>query len=376
MTVKATKSVGHDVVHVSSVHPWTDNRVHYRECESLARAGFRVMLIAVESPIEGPQSEVTVRTIPRRARLWRMMASSAQVIGMAIRTRAPIVHLHDPELIPYIPVLRMLGRLVVYDAHEDLPTQLLSKPYLGRWARIALGFLARGLVQLIRFANLAVAATETIGANLPARATVLVHNYPPLRAAEAAAEARQVFDRRPAAVYVGGISTRRGAEVMVDASTQMPEGWRLSLAGSLSSDLLRKLEASAGWRRVDYVGQVPPEAARELILESRVGLLLFEDNAAHRDALPTKMFEYFAAGVPVVASDFPLWRSIIAGNACGLLVDPNSPAAVAQALRTYDESPELLAEHSQNARKLAVTALNWAPEAERLVHAYRALRIS
>lgn len=366
-----------DVVHVSSVHPWTDNRIHYRECVTLANAGFRVTLVAVESTVDGPRSDVAIVTIPRRSRIRRMILSSFQVVRTAIRTKAKIVHLHDPELIPYIPLLRAFKRTVIYDAHEDLPTQLLSKPYLGAWARVGLRVLALGLVRFVYFADLAVAATETIAGSLPARRTILVHNYPPLREAEATADSEDIADRRLAAVYVGGITSRRGAEVMVDAfGEDLVDGWTLSLAGSASSSLLEQLAQRSGWSRVEYSGQVAPEAARELILESRVGLLLFEDNAAHRDALPTKMFEYFAAGVPVVASDFPLWRTIVEDNSCGLLVDPASPAAVARALRTYYDSPALLAEHSRNARKLAVEHLNWRPEGERLVRSYRALLAS
>lgn len=372
--MKMTPAEIPDVIHVSSVHPWTDNRIHYRECVSLAEAGYRVALVAVESAVDGPRGDVAIVTIPRRSRLRRMIVSSMQVIGIAIASRAKIVHLHDPELLPHVVILRLLGRGVIYDAHEDLPTQILSKPYLNKPARAALGVFARGLIRLVRFTNLAVAATETIAEHLPTSKTVLVHNYPPLRTAEADALSGEVTERRMSAVYVGGISPRRGATVMVDAlALEAARGWRLSLAGSMPQGLLDRLMSRGGWNGVDFAGQLPPDDARQLILESRVGFVLFEDNAAHRDALPTKMFEYFAAGVPVIASDFPLWRSIVEAYECGILVDPDDAEAVAEALRTYAESPSLLASHSRNARRLAVEKLNWKPEGARLIEAYREL---
>lgn len=360
------------VVHVSSVHPFTDNRIHYRECATLATEGYDVTLVAVESSVVGPVSNVKVITIPPRPRARRLLVSTCQATYLALRTRARIVHLHDPELIPFIPVLRLMRRSVVYDAHEDLPTQVLSKSYLSRTGALFLRQVSKLLLQITRAANLAVAATDAIRQALPAGRTVLVHNYPPLRTEEEEASRVDINTRDSKIVYVGGISPKRGATVMVDALMEpsMPEGWGLSLAGTASRALLEDLHHRPGWDKVDYLGQVGPDSARDLILGSRVGLVLFADSAAHRDALPTKMFEYLAAGVPVIASDFPLWRTIVLEHECGILVDPSSPAEVAAAVRRYADDPEMLAAHSRNARSLAVEKLNWRPEGERLVRAY------
>lgn len=363
------------VAHVSSAHPYTDNRVHYRECNSLAEAGYEVALIAVESPIVGAETPVHVTTIPKRSRMKRMVISSAQAIRLALRSGAPVIHMHDPELIPYVPLLRLLRRRVIYDAHEDLPTQVLSKSYLRRPTALVLSVFARLLVRIAATSDLVVCATETIAERFPARKTIVVYNYPPLREDEATAMDDDISTRRADIVYVGGIATHRGAGVMVDAMSdpQMPEDWRLRLAGTMSESLRGDLSSRAGWDRVEFEGQVPPEIARDIILRSRVGLVLFADLAAHRDALPTKMFEYFAAGVPVIGSDFPLWRSIVIDHDCGILVDPASPHAVAGAIRAYESDPEMLSRHSRNARRLAVEELNWARQSEILVAAYRRL---
>lgn len=361
------------VVHVSSAHPYTDNRVHYRECESLAEAGFDVSLIAVDTAVGGPASRVRVTRIPRRGRLKRMLISSNQAIRLAIRSRAKVVHLHDPELIPYIPLLRILGRVVIFDAHEDLPTQVLDKSYLSPITAKVISRLAKALLQTVRLCNLTVAATETIAERLPAKNVVVIHNYPPLREQEAEVALNDVNDRPARAVYIGGMSAERGATVMIDAlgDGQMPDDWRMNLAGSGAAGLMEALAQRPGWERVDFLGQIPPDEARDLILGSRVGLVLFQDNPAHRDSLPTKMFEYLAAGVPVIASDFPLWRTIVATHQCGQLVRQDSAGEVAKALARYASDAELLSTHSRNARELAVSTLNWAPEAARLTDAYR-----
>jgi glycosyltransferase involved in cell wall biosynthesis len=361
------------VVHVSSAHPYTDNRIHYRECRTLADAGFEVTLIAVESELAGQATDVKVVRLPRRRRLKRMVWSSFQAVRLALRSKARIVHLHDPELIPYIPMLRLAGRTVVFDAHEDLPAQVLDKPYTTRWTRGALSAAAHALLFVASRANLVVAATEKIAERFPAGKTILVHNYPPLREEES--ELSGADQRRDVAVYIGGMAPIRGiVEVLASvAQPEFPSGWELHLAGPASPDALALIEAATGSGRVVYHGQLAPLAARDLLLTAKVGLVTFSDNAAHRDSLPTKLFEYFAAGLPAVASDFPLWRNIIGAIEAGVLVDQTDPADIARAIAQYADSEELWATHSANARRAAVEVLNWAPEGAALVAAYEDL---
>lgn len=359
------------VVHVSSVHPWTDNRIHYRECASLADTGYDVTLVAVEGAVEGTRDDdVTIIEIPRLPRLKRVLVSSTRAIRIALKTGADVVHLHDPELVWAVPLLRVLGKKVVYDAHEDLPVQVVSKPYVNALVRPFIVAAAHLVVAVARTSTHIVAATEAIAQRFPSHKTSIVHNYPPLRHEES--EAPEMDARTRGVVFAGGISSGRGAEVMVAAAADpcFPEGWPLTLAGTLASGLQTQLEVQEGWKKTTFLGQIPPIAARDLLLNARVGLVLLQDTQAHRDALPTKMFEYFAAGVPVVASDFPLWRTIVADHECGILVDPSSPSQVAAAIRRYADDPAMLSAHSRNARRLAVEQLNWASEAVVLRDAY------
>jgi glycosyltransferase involved in cell wall biosynthesis len=361
------------VVHVSSVHRWTDNRIHYRECASLVAVGYDVTLVAVDSEVGGPDVGVKVIKLPRLSRRKRIFVGAIRAMRAALGTQAQIFHLHDPELVWAVPLLRVLGKKVIYDAHEDFPNQVKGKPYLPRLA-VPVFVLAAHLVVLVaRTSSHIVTATEAIAARYPAGRVTIVHNYPPLRDEETTAP--DVVDRELAVAYIGAISETRGARVMVEAVVHQsfPRDWRLALAGSMPPALLHELSQMPGWNATEYHGQLPPPEARDMLLRSRLGLVLFHDTAAHRDALPTKMFEYFAAGIPVIASDFPLWRTIASDRECGILVDQSSPGAVASAIRRYAEDPDLLKRHSRNARRLAKEELNWRHEAEALLSVYSSL---
>lgn len=361
------------VIHVSSAHPATDNRIRYRECATLAEAGYKVSLVAVEPETAAGNDEINELLIPRLPRLKRVFVSGPRAIRTALKSGADVFHLHDPELVWAVPFLRLIGKKVIYDAHEDLPVQVVSKPYVNRITRPILICFAHLIVKIARQSDHIVVATETIAERFPEGKTSVVHNYPPLRIEEGAAPNQS---ERPGNIaYVGGITENRGAGVMVSAAgrPEFPENWRLVLAGTASEDLLSDLKHRSGWERTTYLGQVPSVDARNLLLNAKVGLVLLQGTKAYRESLPTKMFEYFAAGIPVVASDFPLWRTIIEKHECGLLVDEESPVEIAKALKKYSEDPELLELHSTNARRLAVEKFNWKAEGETLVRVYQTI---
>lgn len=361
------------VVFVSSAHPWTDNRIHYREAATLARAGYGLTLVAVDTASSAaPAPGVEVRRIRKRSRFARFTFGTLDALRCALSTDASIYHLHDPELIPLIPILRVMGKTVIYDAHEDLPSQVKDKHYIHRKLMAPATAAARVLVKLSSLANQVVAATEKISESYPVRATI-VRNYPPLRAADRNASPAE--DRERAVLYVGALSDSRGVPQMVRAADSFPEGWHLVIAGQSSTTSYRdRASRLQGWDRVIDHGVVSPEAARDLMLSARVGLVTLQRTSAYIDSLPTKMFEYMSAGIPVIASDFPLWRQIVEKHDCGLLVDETDPASIAAAVHRYAQDPALVARHGRNARRAAESSLNWESQGQALLSLYDSLR--
>jgi len=380
-----------DIVHLSSAHPWTDNRVHRREAASAASAGYRTALVAVAEPSDRidddwerpePDTGVYVLRIRRRRRWARMFRSSLEAVRHALSSRARVVHLHDPELVWAIPVLRGFGRRVVYDAHEDLPDQVRGKPYLARVVRpVAVG-AAHVVLALARRADAAVAATPAIAARLRHHRTVVVRNFP------RAVDRRSVVppsSRPPRAVYIGALSADRGVHVLarVAAASDLPDGWVITTAGRADAEAELVLTASTSTssahdghdgslpdRGIEHRGVLHPVDAMDLLHTARIGLLPLLPTPAFAKSIPTKLFEYMAAGLAVVATDIPEWRLILRGVDCVTWVPAGDAAAIVAALRRYADDPALLARHSEAALQSARNEFRWEHEESHLLALY------
>lgn len=364
------------VVHLTSVHPPFDTRIFIKECCSLALAGYEVVLVAVHEKDE-VRDAVRIRSIPRPGnRIERMMFTAFRVLRAALRERGALYHFHDPELIPVGLILKLLGKRVVYDVHEDLPRQILSKFWIPFPLRKLTSLIASMVEWMAaRIFDAIVTVTPHIAQRFPPRKTIIVRNYP--IAGEFVESHSPPITERPFRIaYVGSIAEIRGIREMVTAVEKLPESLhpKLILGGRFESDaLLREIQSYRGWERVDYRGWQNREQVAQILGSAWVGLVVLHPVINYLTALPVKMFEYMAAGLPVIASDFPVYREIVAGANCGLLVDPANPDAIADAILWLSQHPTEAQEMGQRGREAVLRQYNWDAEKEALLEVYRRL---
>lgn len=342
----------------------------------MARQGYKVTLIV---PHQGDEREnhVHVRALPKPgSRLERMSCTVIRILCVAVAENAGIYHFHDPELIPVGMLLKLLGKRVVYDVHEDLPRQILNKYWIPAWLR---GFIANA-AEMVENAcayvfDGIVAATPAIAGRFPANKTATVQNFPVI-GEMASGKDRPYAGRAHMIAYVGSIGEIRGIRKMVQAMALLPQGRdaRLLLAGSFRpSRLEAEVKQLPGWSRVSFLGWQPRHEVRNLLAQSRVGLVLFHPTPNHTQAQPNKLFEYMSAAIPVIASDFPLWREIVNESGCGMVVDPLDIHAVAEAIEWLLAHPREAEAMGRRGQEAVRKKYNWNAEAIKLLEMYKRL---
>jgi len=370
----------HSLATFTTAHTRTDTRIRIKQTASLAaEMGDRVALFVQDG--QGGEKDTTtgveiVDTGPRlSSRTLRMTLGACRMWWAVRRARPRVVHFHDPELIPVGLLLKLRGMKVVYDVHEDVPRQILAKHWITPRLRRPVAALVEGIEWIAgQVFDGIVTATPTITARFPSKKTVTVQNFPMLD--ELMPPESQPFSERPPHVaYIGGITEIRGAKEMVRALEYVAnEEVRLQLGGNfMPKGLEDEVKRLPGWSRVVAHGWVDRGTVANLLGGVRGALVLFHPVPNHINAQPNKLFEYMAAGLPVVASNFPLWREIVEGNHCGICVDPLDPKAIAEAIEFLVTHPEEARKMGENGRRAVVTKYNWDSEAEKLLSLYREL---
>lgn len=364
------------VCHLTSVHPAHDTRIFEKECLSLVEAGYDVYLVAPAAHSTRDRGVTIAAVPPARGRLQRVVVTTARVLLRALQVRATVYHFHDPELIPVGLVLRLLGKHVIYDVHEDVPADILNKHYLARGIRAVLSRLVDvGERAAARAFTRVLAATPAIARRYPHSHCALVQNFPAWTEL-ATPNGTPYATRPPVVTYVGLLQEIRGVVEMVRAVEAVAARQRVQfvLAGRFDTPALEtRVRATAAWQHVDYRGVLPRAAVAQLFAKARVGLVLFHPTANHIESQPNKLFEYMAAGLPVIASRFPLWQEIVEGNGCGLVVDPLDPAAIASAIDWLLAHPAEAEAMGARGRDAVRERFNWPREEAMLLDCYARL---
>lgn len=354
---------------LTTVHRHDDVRIYYREAKSLAKAGYQVTLCC---PDYAGKDEFGVRfrklELPK-GRFGRMYSAPKAALKAALEEEFDLYHIHDPELLPAALKLKRRGKRVVYDSHEDVPRQILGKDWLPEWSRKPISrWFERYEQKVTRQLDGVIGATEIIAKRFPGG--IPVRNFPDPE--EFFPDGPPPYEkRRRAAVYAGSITQLRGIHQMVKAAGQV--GVPLILAGEFENPALRHdITLLPGFCQVEERGRLSRDGVASAMGEARMGLVVLFPTQSYRESLPIKLFEYMLCGLPVIASDFPLWRELT-GKSCALFVDPQKVEEIAGAMTFLLENPDRAKKMGEAGRKLALQKYCWRSEEKRLLSLYRKL---
>jgi len=363
------------ICHLSNLHVAFDTRIYFRICRSLAKQ-YDVTLIAVH-----PSKEIVdgIRILPIRRlknRYWEMATASLRMFPKALRIWAKVYQIHDPELIPCGLWLQLLGRKVIFDVHENFAADIADKPWI-RHKHLLSRLYAWWEKRAARRFEL-ILAEHSYAAHfnaLGARFTVVL-NYPDLPfflpyRNTGTREAEHLF-------YIGIVLESRGLFEILEALYFLKQQGRIfhfHCVGELYSRLDKRMKLlpyyEAIRNQLHFYGRLRLDEGYAISRSMGIGLCIIHPMKNSIESYPTKLFEYMSIGLPMVVSDFPLYRKVVEDSGSGLCVDPKSPKAIAAAIIRLADHPELRIRMAEQGVNTAMALYSWESQEKQLLEVYR-----
>ncbi len=366
------------VCHITTVHGPFDDRIFFKQCRSLAAAGFDVHLIA---PIEKEVLEDGVRIHSVRvpsSRILRPFVGAWRAYRAARKLKAQVYQIHDPELLWIALLLKWGGAKVVYDMHESMRLHILTKNWLGPlWARKLFAHLYGWFEDLaIRILDHVVVVVDSMRDDLlrlhpeQAHKVLVIRNLPVLALIDRSI-GKMERDDHFTLIYVGGLSRIRGIKEVVQALESLPSV-RMKLLGPWSDEAYHnECAALPAWAQVEDLGQVRMDEVYDHVRAADLGVCLLYPVHNYMISLPIKTFEYMACGLPMLLSDFPFWRQTFGPYAW--FADTQDPTSISSAIQRAEADVQGRRRKGLEGREEVHSRYSWESESEHLVDLYREL---
>lgn len=346
-----------------------DSRIFYKEAVSLAQAGYTIKII-IPSESSGIKSGIEIISVGMPQKGWRkLFALPIAILRRALReSKSAVYHIHDSELLVIAFLLKLTGRKVIYDAHEDTPLQISYQHWIPEYLKGFYALLYRVLEWLAGHAFDAIIIAEPVLAKYyPVSKTFLIRNFPSLLQFDH--EPEPFGSRKNNAVYIGLLSEVRGLFEMLEASTKAKKliAFNFVLGGKFSPQELSK---RASKFEVDFREWVGYDDLITLLGDSKIGLILPHPIPRYLTNYPVKLFEYMAAGMAIVGPNLGETYKFLDEGRAGIAVNPMDTDQIAKAIIWLFENQEEAELMGKRGRKLIEEKYNWEWESKNLLKLY------
>lgn len=369
------------IVVVSPVHRRDDIRIYKKEIRSLRKSfSAKIHFFARDVPGTHPK-DICFHPVPALSRFARFLYIPILTFRVLF-TGADVYHIHNPDTLPLGFLLKMLGRKVIYDTHEDFSLRLMMRHWIPPFLRIPLSRFISGAESLAGHLLDGVIVTQKEILQRTGPRSIVLENAPLLDSESEGRVnqiSRNIEESHPGVfriVYVGGISNARGLQQMLDAMYLLNQKRpaRLWLIGPFfSSEEENHASTLPGWEYTDYLGLLPQEEAFAYMKRSSVGLVVIQDVADHKQTSANKIYEYQMMGIPFVASNFPRWREQLEEVGSGFFVNQESTEEIAAAMVKIAQNPEMASDMSEKGKHYIRDSFHWELEEAKLINLYRTL---
>lgn len=356
----------------TTVHKVYDARIYHKEIKALKK-DYNIFYYNpyIENKFQDEKNIFFVKLKRRNNRFFRIIFSPLDAFLQLIKTEMEIYHFHDPELLVTGIFLKIFGKKVIYDSHENNYGLIMEKTYIKPFP---LKFLIAKSVRLFElfssyFFDGVIVARPDLKKFYKNKNILVFRNFPDIDIKIENNKIKKVTEK-PIIVYSGGLTYIRGILQLIDAVELLDGKVELHLLGEWQDKGLKEdCEKRKGYRFTKYLGNFPYGEHFKYIKNSDIGIIPFLPARNHMTTLPNKPFEYFLCKVPVLMSNFPYWKSTFKNLA--IFFDPLSPNNIKDIILYILENKDISNKLVENAFNKLQTEFNWNKEKEKLENFYK-----
>ncbi|MEN8907554.1 MAG: glycosyltransferase family 4 protein, partial [Clostridiales bacterium] len=304
-----------------------------------------------------------------KIRLFRPFTSTLRIYRYFKISDSNIIHFLDPGFLIYALFLKK--KIVIYDVHEDVPQDIFTKHYIPFFLKHVISFITRKIEDFVskRLSGIITATPhlaykfKKINPN-----TIDINNYPSL----SEFNHQPTTEKQKAVCYIGELTKVRGIKEIVQAINGTDT--KLILGGRFPDEnFFQSIIKINSWKQVDFLGYLSRKDVQRVYNISIAGLVILHPTKSFYYSLPVKMFEYMAMGLPVIATNIPLWKEIIDKYNCGICVTYDNIEEIAEAIKKLVSLPKLAAKLGENGKIAVHNHFNWEEEEKKLLNFYKDL---
>mgnify|MGYP006281344175 CR=1 FL=1 len=359
------------ICHFTTVHFRYDTRIFYRECKSIAKKGFETLLYVADDKEAETIDGVNIRSIGKpKNRFTRILFSTFKMFLTVQKEKADIYHFHDPELIFVGFLLKLKGKKVIYDIHENIIDQIKTKDWIPFKLNFFFSKFYSILIPLIcQKIPLILAENSYLNdyQNYSKRLT-LVLNKPELTEF---IKFKSNNRKRNDIFYIGSITLDRGFDkfwkVMDLINKEYPK-IKMHLIGKveLPRNILYQYQKR---ENIIIYGRKSLKKGYEISRKCGIGISILLPTGNYLKSYSTKIFEYMAIRMPFIVSDFPLYNNVVKKPQTGLTVDSADVNDIVEKILLLIKDRKLYKEIQQNQKEF-IKKFNWRTEEKKLFNLY------
>jgi len=303
--------------------------------------------------------------------LLSILSSFFSLIRASFKENPDIYHSHDLDgLLCTWPAALLKGKILIYDSHElwsqNYPFSNLKgiQPLLGPLEKLLMLKVKQGIT-----------VNQSIADYLKKRYHkdfLALRNISSIQASREGMSLRKKYPGKRIILHLGSADEGRGLEQIIEASKFLPKDYIIVfLGGGKTEKMAKEMSKEIGAKNIEFLPAVLPSEIISSIKEADLGLALTQKvSLSYYYSLPNKLFQYLAAKIPILGSNFPEFKKIILQNKIGEVVDSSKPKETAQKIMAMFKKNNLM-EYRKNYQKIEKAQYSWETESKKLTEFYQ-----